>query len=251
MTARTFRLTVAYDGTAFHGWQRQPAVRTVQGELEGALAVVLESADVVVAGAGRTDAGVHARGQVASFRHDTHLPAKSLPPLLGRVLPGDVRVTAAAEVTDGFHARHSARARRYVYRLLAAPDLLAERYAWAPPVLPPLAALAASASPLAGTHDCTAFESVSQTQADPICHVRAARWSAHDGGVHFEVIADHFLYHMVRNLVGTSLTAAAAPDPGAHMRGVLESRDRARRAAPAPPHGLSLEQVYFEGEEVP
>jgi tRNA pseudouridine38-40 synthase len=250
VTARTFRLQVAYDGTAFHGWQRQPGVRTVQGELEGALAVVLESADVAVAGAGRTDAGVHARGQVASFRHDTHLPAKALPPLLGRVLPHDVRVTSAAEMPEGFHARHSARARRYVYRLLARPDLLAERYAWAPPALPPLGSLAASAAPLEGRHDCTAFETVSQTRVDPICHVHVARWSAEAGGARFEVMADHFLYHMVRNLVGTSLVAAATPDPGAHMRGVLDSRDRGRRAGPAPPQGLSLEQVYYEGESL-
>ena len=249
MTARTFRLTVAYDGTAFRGWQRQPGVRTVQGELEDALALVLESAEVPTAGAGRTDAGVHARGQVASFRHETRLPARAFPPLLNAHVPSDMRVTAAAEVPEGFHARHSARARRYVYRVLARPDLLAERYAWCPPVLPPVAALAASAAPLAGTHDCTAFQTVSRTPAEPVCHVLAARWTGREDGAEFEVMADHFLYHMVRNLVGTSLVAAAKPDPAAHMREVLESRDRRRRASPAPPQGLSLEQVYYEGED--
>ena len=251
MTPRTFRLTVAYDGTAFHGWQRQPGVRTVQGELEGALAVVLASAEVTVAGAGRTDAGVHARGQVASFRHESHLPARAFPPLLNRSLPRDVRVTAASEEPEGFHARHSARARRYRYRLLAAPDVLAERYAWAPPVLPPFAALAESAQVLRGTHDCSAFQTVSRTPADPVCHVHVARWTEHPDGAEFEVVADHFLYRMVRNLVGTSLAAAARPEPGVHMRAVLESRDRRRRMGPAPPQGLSLEQVYYAGETWP
>ena len=248
MTARTFRLTVAYDGTAFHGWQKQPGVRTVQGELEGALAAVLEHPGVVVPGAGRTDAGVHARGQVASFRHETHLPARAFPPLLNRSLPRDMRVTSASEEAPGFHARHSARARRYRYQLLSRLDVLAERYAWAPHALPPLAALAATAEPLAGTHDCTAFQTASRTPADPVCRVHSARWSAREDGVCFEVVADHFLYHMVRNLVGTALAAARKPDPAAHMRAVLESRDRRLRASPAPPHGLSLEQVYFEGE---
>ena len=248
MTGRTFRLTVAYDGTAFHGWQRQPGVRTVQGELEAALERVLQGGAVTTAGAGRTDAGVHARGQVASFAHPTHLPARALPPLLARELPGDMRVTTAVEAPDGFHARHSARGRRYVYRLLAAPDLLAERHAWAPPRLPPLALLAASAAPLAGTHDCSAFQAVGSSPADPVCRIERACWTACEGGVAFEVAADHFLYHMVRNLVGTSLAAAAAPDPGAHMRAVLDSRERGRAGITAPPQGLSLEQVYFEGE---
>ena len=91
--ARTFRLTISYDGTAFHGWQKQPDTRTVQGELEAALGRVLASGDVTVAGAGRTDAGVHAHGQVASFKHETKLPARAFPPLLNRELPRDMRVT--------------------------------------------------------------------------------------------------------------------------------------------------------------
>ena len=244
----TIRLRVAYDGTAFHGWQRQPDRRTVQGELEAALARVLGEDGMKVSGAGRTDAGVHARGQVVSFTHGSSLPARAFPPLVNRELPRDVRVVDADERPEGFHARHSARARCYAYRLLAAPDLLLERYAWAPGRLPPLAALQASAEPLAGTHDCSAFEAQGSSPADPVCHVHHARWSALEGGALFDVMADHFLYHMVRNLVGTSLTAAAQPDPAAHMREVLASRDRARAGMTAPPEGLSLERVVYEEE---
>jgi tRNA pseudouridine38-40 synthase len=247
--ARTFRLTVAYDGSDFHGWQRQPGPRTVQGELEAALARVLGVGTVATAGAGRTDTGVHARGQVASFTHATPLPARALPPLLNRELPRDVRVLAAAEAPDGFHARHSARARRYEYRLLPAADVLRQRYAWAPGRLPPLGALAPTGAPLRGTHDCSAFRATSETVADPVCSVSLARWRPWEDGVAFEIVANHFLYHMVRNIVGAALAAARAPDPAAHMRAVLGSRDRRRGGRTAPPEGLSLEQVYFAGDE--
>jgi tRNA pseudouridine38-40 synthase len=248
---RTFKLVVAYDGTGFHGWQKQPDQRTVQGELEAALGRVLGDPAITVAGAGRTDAGVHARGQVASFTAATTLPARALPPLLCRELPRDLRVLAADEQPAGFHARHSARARRYAYRLLAAPDLLAERYAWAPGRMPALAALAASAAPLAGTHDYSAFQAVGSSPVDPVCTIVHARWTAYGApgeagsGATFDVMADHFLYHMVRNLVGTALDAAATPDPAAHMRTVLDSRDRARGGVTAPPAGLSLESVLY------
>ena len=247
---RTFRLTVAYDGSGFHGWQKQPGPRTVQGELEAALGRVLGGDTVATAGAGRTDTGVHARGQVASFTHDTSLPVHALPPLLNKQLPRDMRVTGAAVVADSFHARHSARARRYEYRLLPAPDVLRQRYAWAPGRLPALEALAASGRPLVGTHDYSAFRATSETLADPVCCVTLARWRVWEDGVAFEITANHFLYHMVRNIVGTALAAARAADPAAHMAAVLASRDRRRGGRIAPPQGLSLEQVYFEGEDL-
>ncbi len=251
MTAtRTFRLTVAYDGTAFHGWQKQPGPRTVQGELEAALGRVLGGDSVPTAGAGRTDAGVHARGQVASFTHDTTLPAHALAPLLNRQLPADVRVTASAERPEGFHARHTARARRYEYRLLTVPDVLHQRYAWAPPRLPVLAALQLASEPLAGTHDYSAFQTVGNAFANPVCDVQVARWSAREDGASFDILADHFLYHMVRNIIGTVLDAAVKPDPASHVARVLAARDRSRRGRTAPAHGLSLERVYYEGEAV-
>ena len=249
--ARTFRLTVAYDGSAFHGWQKQPGPRTVQGELEAALGRVLGGDTISTAGAGRTDTGVHARGQVATFTWETTLPARALAPLLNKQLPRDVRVTDAAEVAERFHARHSARARRYSYRLLPGPDVLRQRYAWAPGRLPPLALLEVSAPPLLGTHDFSAFQAASRAPVDPVCSVTLVRWRVWEDGVVFEVTANHFLYHMVRNIVGTSLVAALRPDPAAHMVGVLASRDRRHGGHIAPPEGLTLEQVYFEGEDLP
>src|SRR5438046_9791 len=119
-----FKLIVGYDGTRFHGWQAQSGLRTVQGELMAALSNVLEQ-PVALHGAGRTDQGVHARGQVVSFESDTRLPARALAPLGNRALPDDVRIRSAQAAPDRFHARHSARARRYSYRLLAEDDVLA------------------------------------------------------------------------------------------------------------------------------
>jgi len=245
---RTFRLTVAYDGSDFHGWQRQPGVRTVQGQLESALAQVLDET-VTTVGAGRTDAGVHARGQVASFTSRAALPARALPPLLHRVLPDDLRVVDAAEAPEGFHARHSARARRYEYRLLPAPDVLRQRYAWSPPGrLPALATLGAASAPLVGEHDCTAFQAASEQPGRPVCRVTRGEWRVWEDGLAFTIVADHFLYRMVRNLVGTLLAAARTADPAAHIARVLASRDRGVAGRTAPPAGLSLEQVYFEGD---
>lgn len=241
---RTFRLTVAYDGTAFHGWQRQPDQRTAQGVLEQALSAVLES-PVQVNGAGRTDAGVHARGQVASFTARTPLPARAIASLAARALPSDLRIVEASEATEGFHARHSAIARRYRYHLLDAPDLLQERFAWWPRRPWRLADLQRASEPLVGRQDHSSFESQGSSPAEPVCRITRARWTAAEGGAAFEVRADHFLYRMVRNLVGTQLVAAATDDPAGHMRTVLAARDRRAAGPSAEPQGLSLEAVDY------
>jgi tRNA pseudouridine38-40 synthase len=169
--------------------------------------------------------------------------------LAQRVLPDDVRVVEASDAPAGFHARHSACARRYAYRLLDREDVLHGRFAWAAPMRIDGDALVRSARPLVGEHDCTAFESTGSTPGRPVCHVTRASWSRWEGGWRFDVEADHFLYHMVRNLVGTSLRAQREPDPAAHVAGVLASRDRARAGATVPAHGLCLEAVSYDGDE--
>jgi len=243
---RTFQLTVAYDGSAFHGWQKQPGLRTVQGELERAAAEVFAMDGLVIHGAGRTDAGVHARGQGASLTVDTDMPPRGVRAFLERALPADVRVPDAIERPAGFHARHSARGRRYTYRLLDVHDVLYGRFAWTLPHAVDGAALAGCTGPLLGTHDFSAFEAKGSTVVNPVCRVTEARWSRWDGGWQFDVSADHFLYHMVRNLVGTSLRAQRERDPAAHVAGVLASRDRSRAGATVPAHGLCLESVTYQ-----
>ena len=245
---RTIRLLVGYDGTAFHGWQVQPRLRTVQGEIEGALRDLLQGELRRVSGAGRTDTGVHARGQVASFRCESELPAHAFAPLLNRRMPRDVRVRAAAEAAPEFHARHSARARRYAYRVIEGPDVLMERFAWNLGRRPDWARVDAATRALEGEADFEAFGAASTPASTTVCRVRRARWRRLRGGARLDIVADHFLYHMVRNIVGAAMRVQKSPDPAAAMRAILDSRDRARVGATAPARGLCLEHVEYATE---
>lgn len=242
---RTLRLTVAYDGTAFHGWQIQPGLRTVQGELEDALRTVLDDARVRVAGAGRTDAGVHARGQVASFQTASALPLRAYVPLLSRRLAPDVRVREAREAPDGFHARHSARARHYAYRVIDHRDVLLERYAWGYGRPLPVERLERLTRRLEVDADFAAFQGAGSPAGSTRCRVRRARWRPLNGGARLDIIADRFLYHMVRNIVGTVLALAGEPDAEIRLLDILGARDRRRAGRTAPPQGLCLERVAY------
>jgi tRNA pseudouridine38-40 synthase len=245
---RTFKLVVGYDGTDFHGWQRQSEQRTVQGVLEDALREVLEDEALTIEGAGRTDAGVHARGQTVSFTWGGTLPARALAPLLHRRLPPDVRVRAVGEAPQGFSARRSAVARRYAYRLLHREDVLLERFAWHPQRRLDPDRLARATRVLEGEHDCSSFQSSGSTPRDPRCRVTRASWTAEDRMLRFDVIADHFLYRMVRNIVGTAMTAAQSADPAGAMGEILAARDRRRAGFAAPARGLTLEAVFYPTE---
>jgi len=240
-------LRVAYDGTEFHGWQRQPGCRTVQGVLEAALAALLEVEEVTLQGAGRTDAGVHARGQVASFRAQTPIPGAALKHALGPRLPQDVRVLASASASDDFDARRSALARRYSYRLLRAEDPLEERFAWRPRRWPEPVALEAATRVLEGRQDFSSFRSTGSSESNPVCDVTRARWTVWEGGLRFEIVADHFLYHMVRSIVGTALEVCAAADPAGRMRAVFAAGERSAAGPTAPARGLCLEEVMYPG----
>jgi len=218
----------------------------VQGVIEEVLVQVLGLDEVKLQGAGRTDAGVHARGQVASFSAAIALPPVALAPLLNQRLPDDVRVRAAIETDATFHARHSARARRYSYRLLAEDDVLLGRFAWRPPRPFRPEPLACATAALECTANFSAFRAAGSSPAEPVCRVTRASWERWEGGLRLDIVSDHFLYHMVRNVVGTALAAAETPDPGATMRAILESRERSRAGITAPAHGLCLEQVFYE-----
>ncbi|MGH7731788.1 MAG: tRNA pseudouridine(38-40) synthase TruA [Candidatus Eiseniibacteriota bacterium] len=241
---RRLKLVVAYDGANFRGWQRQPARRTVQGVMEEHLSAVLKE-PVRLTGAGRTDTGCHARGQVASLATTSRLPVAAMAPVLNRRLPSDVRVREVTEAGPDFDARRSAIARRYAYRLLRTEDLLLSRIAWHPPRRFDPEALARATAPLEGVQDFASFRSTGSSAAVSVCHVTRAAWRPWEGGILLDIVADHFLYHMVRSIVGTALVFQSDSDPGARMRECLDGRDRGLAGPTAPAHGLCLEEVFY------
>lgn len=241
----TVRLDIEYDGGAFRGWARQPELRTVQGELEAALATVLRQ-PVELTVAGRTDTGVHALGQVASFDTGAEVPG-DLARRLNGVGPDDVAVTAAAVVADGFDARRDATARSYRYRLLArsAPSPFERGKALWWPHRIDREALDACAAALPGSHDFTAF---TPTQTDHVRferNIHAASWTEEADILTFRITADAFMRNMVRVLVGTQLEAASGRRTVESFVQLLSGAPRTAAGDTAPPHGLYLESVTY------
>jgi tRNA pseudouridine38-40 synthase len=248
---RAYRLVLAYDGTGFHGWQTQPDVPTVQGTLAAA-ARDLFGGEARVAGASRTDAGVHALGQAVAVVADSPLPAATVQAALNARLPREIRVTAAAEAPAGFDPRRSALGKRYLYLIdngpVPAPLLL--RYAWHVPGRLDLAAMREALAALGGAHDFSAFCAAPGREADPVCRVRALHLRRRRSVVALLVSADRFLHHMVRTIVGSAVEVGRAARPPAWLEGVLASRDRTRAGPTAPAHGLVLLRVLY-GAGVP
>jgi tRNA pseudouridine38-40 synthase len=236
---RVLKLTLEYDGTGFRGWARQPGARTIEGVVRNALSAVYPTWDGLAV-AGRTDAGVHATGQVASVSVQGGPPPERAPDALNAALPGDVVVAAAEHAPDGFHARFSARARAYRYRILRRrirSPFAEHRALWWPRPLD-LDALRESAALLPGKHDFRAF-TPTETQHDVLTRtVLAAGWEEHDEELHFTIAADSFLRHMVRTLVGTMLE-------GRDLAPLLQGQPRSDGGMTAPACGLYLERVEY------
>ena len=243
------RLTLAYDGSAYAGWQVQPDAPTIQGTVLAAARSILGDA-VRLIGASRTDAGVHALRQVASLATGAALEASSIGRALNATLPPDIRVLDACDAAAGFDARRGAAGKRYAYLIdtgaVALPML--RRYAWH--VSRPLDVdrMRAALGALHGRHDFSAFCAAAGRETPPVCSLHAIHVVRRRTRLALLISADRFLHHMVRNIVGSAVDVGRGAQPPEWLRHVLDSRDRRRAGATAPPHGLVLVRVRYAGE---
>lgn len=242
-----FLLVVHYDGSGFHGWQVQPEFRTVQGELESALARLADSPRTVL-GSGRTDTGVHAVGQVAAVDMPPRWDAPSLHRSLNAVLPDDIWVETVRAVPEDFHPRYDARARTYTYALGTEPGAASpfhKRWCW--PLCTPVEGrlLVEAASHLVGRHSFKAFAKSGQPERGEFCTVREARWEPTELGYRFRITADRYLHHMVRYLVGTMVDVGRQRRPPGDIAALLQGAKGVETSPPAPPQGLFLTRVVY------
>lgn len=246
----SFQVTLSYDGTAYAGWQIQATARTLQAEVERALEAITRQRIRVVA-SGRTDAGVHALGQVISFACETRLSAAVLGRALQAHLPPDMRVQASQAAVPGFHAIRDAVGKRYRYVLQDGPvqDVFSRGYAWQVPYRLDDHLMREAAAVLVGRHDFASFQASGSPRASSVRTIRelelVRRAGVHTEAIVLEVEADGFLYHMVRNLVGSLVEVGSGKRPVGWLAEVLAARDRRRAGVTAPPHGLYLLCVRY------
>ncbi len=242
-----FKLTIEYDGTAYHGWQRQKNDRTVQGEIERALATMTRR-PIVLTGSGRTDAGVHALGQTANFHCQTTLSPETFRKGLNAILDEDIVVRGCETVPDAFHARFDAVGKVYRYHILnrPLPDAVGRQYHWHIRALLDMAAMGEAAAALPGTHDFKAFEGTGSPRSHTVRTVSRAEFTTEKAGCPtFWIEADGFLRYMVRNIVGTLVEVGRGKISPEGFGEILRSRDRSRAGATAPARGLFLVRVLY------
>jgi len=252
MAERTVQLVLHYDGSGFSGWQRQPEQRTVQGVVEQALERLCGRHTPAV-GSGRTDAGVHARGQAVGVRVPEKWTPDALRRALNAILPDDIWVAAAHEMRPDFHARYSATSRRYNYYVgtddaARSPFRRRTEHAFDFPL--DRAALSAAAQSVLGSHSFRAFavKGTAPEHDQHECDVQVARWDERPGGLVFEIEADRFLHHMVRFLVGTMLDVASGRRPLGDVSALLAAQDNQDVSPPVPANALFLEWVRYPRE---
>ena len=255
---RNIKLVLEYDGTNYNGWQTQPNLPTIQGTIEETLEKLTKT-PIQIIGAGRTDSGVHAEGQVANFRTGAQMPLIAFQKGLNATLPRDIVVCSATEVSADFHARFSATSRRYRYTILNReyPSALSRQTSYFFPEEIDVAKLNDLCQTLIGKSDFSSFQKTGSDRINPVCEIYEAYWWQKEPDVYFEIEADSFLRGMVRAIVGTVLTfnrkfllASGAnnrkyQDAKTEFLRVLEAKDRSVAGMSAPAHGLSLINVKY------
>ena len=256
---RNIKLVLEYDGTNYHGWQTQPNLPTIQSTVEKTLGKLTKT-EIQIIGAGRTDSGVHAEGQVANFHTTSQMPPTAFQKGLNATLPRDIVVCSATEVSADFHARFSATSRRYRYAILNReyPSALSRQTSYFYSEELNVAGINDLSQILIGKKDFSSFQKTGSDRINPVCEIYEARWWQKEPYVYFEIEADSFLRGMVRGVVGTVLTfnrkfllASGAKnmkyqDAKTEFLRILEAKDRAAAGMSAPAHGLSLICVKYK-----
>ncbi|MDF0643572.1 MAG: tRNA pseudouridine(38-40) synthase TruA [Nitrospira sp.] len=242
----TVKLIVEYDGTAYAGWQRQPDHPTIQEALETAVHLLTQT-EVSIVGAGRTDAGVHALGQVASFRIDRDWTSREWLKGMNARLPKDIAVRSAEIMPDGFHARYAASGKLYEYRILNRPTRSAvdRHHVWHIHKPLDVEAMQRAASLLTGSHDFTSFEGSLTDNEDPLCRLQRLSIYREGDYLHIQAYADRFLKHMVRAIVGTLVEVGHLQRSAEEIPAMLAAKDRTKAGRTAPAHGLFLLHVDY------
>ncbi len=242
----TYKVTLEYDGTNYAGWQCQPNQPTVQAAVEKALAQITQTPTSVIA-AGRTDAGVHAWGQVISFQSEKFLSSYEWTRALNGLLPSDIAVKHAEEVPETFHARYSAIGKIYEYRILQAAHRSAlERYRmWHISKTLDIKAMEEAGKYFIGTHDFSSFQNSPTDTKNPVCKIDFFTVKQEDSLLRIQIQADRFLKQMVRSMVGTLVEVGLGKRQANDMKQIIESRDRSLAGKTAPPHGLYLLTVLY------
>lgn len=259
---RNLLLTIEYDGTGFSGWQRQPDRKTVQGELERVLTSVC-GREIKIDGTSRTDAGVHAYGQRASFKGEFGIPTDKLAMVVnhrlaggkrGKTASGPIRITQVREMPEDFHARFDAKGKTYIYRLRNSQeaDVFCRNYCYRVGQALDLDAMKAAARRIEGTHDFQCFQAAGgEERLTTVRTVYKVDIRPNGENIDIFVTGDGFLYNMVRIITGTLVEVGLGKKEPESVEGMIKSRDRQTAGHTAPPQGLYLAQVYYETKEIP
>ena len=241
-----YQLLIEYDGTRYHGWQIQPNCETIQEVIERAFETVLKYKTKVV-GSGRTDTGVHARGQVAHVDIPDSIEPSKLRRSLNGLLPGQVAILGLNKVDETFHARFDAKKRTYLYHVSLEKHPLTMHRSYKLGRVPDFEAMNEAAQHLLGTHNCSAFCRIQSETQNRVCTIEEAFWhqETYEGDWVFKISADRFLHGMVRTIVGTLLEVGYGKRKPNDIKGLIESQDRTLAGPAAPPHGLVLEKVSY------
>lgn len=244
---RNFKLTIEYDGSAYFGWQRQKDPNTIQGTIERAIQR-LTGHRIILSGSGRTDAGVHALGQVANFHADTHLAAGDIGRALNSLLPDDIVILSCDEMPESFHARFDVVSKTYRYCLLnrPLPSAVGRQYAWHIKKPLDVGTMRDALVHLRGIHDFKAFEGAGSPRSHSVRQVMTAElFERNRGGIDFEIEANGFLRHMVRNILGTLVDIGLAKISPDDLGRIRETGNRSKAGITAPAHGLFLVRVNY------